>query len=111
MRLPDGAMNPYLATAAILAAGMDGVNRKLDAGAPVNENLYEIAPEELRRRGIGLLPQTLGDALQALESDEVVCGALGPELASEFIRLKRMEWIEYSRHVSDWELQRYVEFF
>lgn len=111
LRLPDGAMNPYIATAAILAAGMDGVARKLDPGAPINENLYEWTPEQLKSRGIGLLPQNLDRALDALEADEVVRGALGPELAAEFIALKRMEWIEYKRHVSDWETARYLEFF
>ena len=72
-------------------------------------------PEEaetiLRERGIALLPQTLGEALDALEADPVVREGLGEALAAEFLRLKRMEWIEYSRHVSDWERERYVEFF
>jgi glutamine synthetase len=110
-RLPDGAMNPYLATAAILRAGLDGIDRKLDPGDPVNINLYDLSPEEIRTRGIGLLPQSLTEALDALERDEVVKSALGAELAQEFIRLKRMEWVEYSRHVSEWETTRYLEMF
>jgi glutamine synthetase len=111
MRLPDGAMNPYLATAAILAAGMDGVDRGLDPGAPLNANLYEMDAPALKAHGVGLLPQTLAEAIDALEADPVVLGALGPELGAEFVALKRMEWIEYARHVSDWEMKRYVEFF
>ncbi len=111
LRLPDGAMNPYLTTAAVLAAGMDGVARKLDPGKPLNENMYELSAADLKRRGIGLLPQNLLEAVEALEADEVVKGALGPELAAEFIALKRAEWIEYKRHVSDWETRRYLEFF
>jgi glutamine synthetase len=111
MRLPDGGMNPYLATAAILAAGMDGVKRRLDPGAPCNENLYEMGTAELARREIGLLPQTLAEAITALERDDVVRGALGEQLSAEFIALKKMEWIEFVRHISDWELNRYVEFF
>ena len=110
-RLPDGSCNPYLTTAAILAAGMDGVNRKLDAGSPINENLYEWSPEQIAERGIKLLPQSLTQALDALEQDEVIKSALGTDLAAEFLKLKRMEWIEYSRHVSDWERERYVDFF
>jgi glutamine synthetase len=110
-RLPDGSCNPYLTTAAILAAGMDGVNRKLEAGAPVNSNLYEWTPEQIAERGIRLLPQNLAQALDALEQDEVIKTALGTDLAAEFLKLKRMEWIEYSRHVSDWERERYVDFF
>jgi glutamine synthetase len=111
MRLPDGAANPYLAGAAILAAGLDGIERKLDPGEPLNENLYEMPAKELKRRKIGLLPQHLAEAIDALEADEVVKAGIGADLAKEFISVKRMEWIEYSRHVSDWETARYVEMF
>lgn len=111
LRLPDGSCNPYLASAAILAAGMDGVRRKLDPGQPVNENLYDYSFDEIKRKGITLLPQTLTEAIDAFEQDEVVREALGQELSKEFIALKRMEWVEYSRHVSDWETKRYLEFF
>jgi glutamine synthetase len=111
LRLPDGSCNPYLATTAILAAGMDGVERKLDPGAPINENLYEWSPEKLKRAGIGILPQNLKEALDEFEKDKVLRAALGEDLSKEFLTLKRMEWVEYSRHVSDWERERYVEFF
>ena len=111
LRLPDSSCNPYLASAAILAAGMDGVRRKLDPGKPVNVNLYDYSLEEINRKGIGLLPQSLDEALDAFEEDKVVSGALGADLAKEFTRLKRMEWVEYSRHVSAWETRRYLEFF
>lgn len=111
LRLPDSSVNPYLASAAILAAGMDGVRRKLNPGKPTNTNLYDYSLEEIARKGIKLLPQSLSEAIDALEEDKVVRGALGEDLAKEFIRLKRMEWVEYSRHVSDWESRRYLEFF
>ncbi len=110
LRLPDGACNPYLATAAVIAAGLDGIDRKLDPGAPRNVNLYEWSDAQLKEAGIGLLPQNLGAALDALEADELITGALGP-VAKEFLKLKRMEWIEYQRHVSDWEVKQYLEFF
>ncbi len=110
-RLPDGAANPYLATAALAAAGLDGIDRKLDPGEPLNINLYELTPEQIQARGIGLLPQSLSAALDALAADKVVQQGIGSELAEEFIRLKRMEWIEYSRHVGEWETQRYLEMF
>ena len=74
-------------------------------------NLYDLTLDEIKKRGIGLLPQSLNEALDALEKDDVVKNGLGKELAAEFIRVKRMEWIEYSRHVSDWESQRYIEMF
>jgi glutamine synthetase len=111
LRLPDGSCNPYLASAAILAAGLDGVDRNLDPGAPIDENLYEWSPAQLKKRGVKLLPQNLAEAIDAFEQDKVIRGALGEKLAEEFITLKRMEWIEYSRHVSDWETARYLEFF
>ena len=83
----------------------------LDPGEPANENLYELSAKEIRRRRIGLLPQNLSEAMDALDADEVVKSGLGADLAKEFIELKRMEWVEYSRHVSDWETARYVEMF
>jgi glutamine synthetase len=111
LRLPDGAANPYLATAALAAAGLDGIDRRLDPGEPLNINLYELTPDEIRERGIGLLPQSLSEAADALAADEVVRNGIGAKLAEEFIRLKRMEWIEYSRHVGEWETERYLEMF
>jgi glutamine synthetase len=110
LRLPDGSANPYLATAAVIAAGLDGVERKLDPGTPRNVNLYEWSEAQLKEAGIGLLPQNLNDALDALEADPVITGAIGPA-ADEFLKLKRMEWLEYMRHVSDWEVKSYLEFF
>lgn len=111
MRLPDGACNPYLATAAILAAGMDGVQRKLDPGKPINENLYTWSQGQLDEAGVKLLPQNLKEALDEFERDDVLRAALGEALSQEFLSVKRMEWVEYSRHVSEWERQRYLEFF
>ena len=111
VRLPDSGCNPYLTTAALIAAGLDGIDRNLDPGPARNVNLYELSAAELDAQGIGLLPQNLLEAVVALEADPVIQAGLGSELASEFIRLKRMEWTEYARHVSDWESKRYLEFF
>jgi len=110
-RLADPSCNPYLAEAAVIAAGLDGVARKLDPGEPVNLNLYELSSAELAERGIAVLPQNLGAALDALAADTLFADKLGGPLIAEFLRLKRMEWIEYSRHVSDWEVNRYLEFY
>ena len=111
MRLADPSCNPYLAAAAVIAAGMDGVNRKLDPGEPQNLNLYDLSPADLAARGIAVLPQNLGQALDALAADPLFGEKLGRDLIAEFIKLKRMEWVEYSRHVSDWEVNRYLEFY
>ncbi|MBA3710024.1 MAG: type III glutamate--ammonia ligase [Planctomycetes bacterium] len=111
LRLPDSCCNPYLATAAALAAGLDGIERKLDPGDPNNINHYTQTPEELKRKGISILPQNLSEALTALEADRLFADQLGAPFIAEFVRLKRMEWLEYHRHVSDWEVRRYMEFF
>jgi glutamine synthetase len=110
LRLADGSCNPYLATAAAIAAGLDGIEQEIPPGEPHNFNLYDLSAAELKDKGIHTLPQSLKEAIDALESDDVIKGALGV-LADEFINLKRMEWIEYMRHVSAWEVQRYLEFF
>lgn len=110
-RLPDASANPYLATAALIAAGLDGVDRRLDPGPATTDDLFVMPQAEQRARGIGLLPQSLAEALAALEADEVVRGALGPALAAEFLRLKRAEWTEFARHVSAWERDRYAAAF
>ncbi len=110
-RLPDASANPYLATAALIAAGLDGIEQKLDPGPGCIDDLYAMSLAQIRERGIGLLPQSLNEAIDALEADEVVRGALGDTLAAEFIRLKRDEWTAYARHVSAWELDRYAAAF
>ena len=75
------------------------------------KTMYELSEAQLAEKKIALLPQNLLEAVGELEKDDVVRSGLGPELAAEFIMLKRMEWTEYARHVSDWETRRYLEFF
>ncbi|MCE9590937.1 MAG: type III glutamate--ammonia ligase [Planctomycetes bacterium] len=111
LRLCDSAANPYLATAAAIAAGLDGIEHKLDPGDPHNFNHYTTPEEDLRKMGIGVLPQSLHEALAALEADPLFAKTLGEPFIKEFIRLKQMEWVEYHRHVSDWEVERYLEFY
>jgi len=111
MRLPDTSCNPYLATAAIIAAGLDGVERNLDPGEPHNFNIYNLTYEELEKHKIKILPQNLSLALDALEADKTICNALGGAFIEEFVDNKRNEWLEYQRQVSDWEFKRYIEFF
>lgn len=110
-RLPDSSCNPYLVHAALIAAGLDGIERELDAGAPQNINLYALSPEELQQKGIDILPQNLNEALNALESDTILTERLGREIVDEFIKVKRDEWVDYSRHVSEWEVKRYLALF
>ena len=110
-RAPDASANPYLMLAGMIAAGLDGIERQLDPGADCEDDLFDLSLAQISERGIASLPQTLAEAVDALEADATVCGALGDTLAREFIALKRDEHTAYSRHVGDWELQRYVTAF
>lgn len=110
-RLPDAGCNPYLVHAALIAAGLDGIDRQLDPGKAQNINLYELTSEQCREQNIDILPQSLTEAIDALEADSVLREGLGEEITDEFIKVKREEWAEYSSQVSDWEIQRYAEFF
>ncbi len=110
IRVIDGAANPYLAFAAIVAAGLDGVEKQIDPGAVNRENLYEMPEEELAARKIGFLPTTLAEALDALEQDSVVRSALGEIYAKEYLRVKREEWRQYNQTVSEWERERYLTY-
>lgn len=107
-RLPDASANPYLASAALIAAGLDGIERGLDPGPACTEDLFALSPAQILERGIALLPQTLADACAALEADTVIGTALGETLTTQFLQLKRAEHLAYARHVSAWELDRYA---
>ena len=111
LRLPDASTNPYLLTAAVLYAGLDGIQRKLDPGAPCNDNLYQSSADQLAARGIDRLPGSLPDALGALERDSVLCQGLGEEFVNEFLAVKRSESDELLLQISPAEFNRYVDFF
>ena len=106
-RTVSSLCNPYLALAAMLTAGLDGIGRKLDPGQPNVGNLYEKSLEQIRAQGLRLLPQSLSEALGELRGDEVVRGALGP-IADEFVALKTREWESYDRQVTPWEINQYL---
>lgn len=108
LRLADGGCNPYLVTAGLIAAGLDGVDNKRNPGNPLNINHYT---SDLSTTDVDILPQNLDRALDALEEDTLFSDTLGQGIVEEFIRIKRMEWTEYMRHVSDWEVDRYLEYF
>ena len=107
-RLPDSSANPYLISAALIAAGLDGIERDLLLPAAVEDDLFALSLDQVRERGLALLPQDLGAALDALAVDPVIAGALGPSLLTQFLQLKREEFTAYARHISDWELDRYA---
>jgi glutamine synthetase len=108
LRCPDPSANPYLAFAAMLAAGLDGIRRDLMPPAPVEENVYEFDSLMLRSRDIVSLPGTLEEALQELERDEVIAAAFGEHTFRRYLEAKRQEWDEYRIQVSSWEIGRYL---
>jgi glutamine synthetase len=110
-RNADGAVNPYLAAALVLAAGLEGIREGLDPGNPNEDNLYDITEAERSIRGIEFLPQTLQEAVTAFAADPLVEQALGKELKDEFIRYKTEEWQAYHLAVSKWEVDRYSYMF
>ncbi|MEM8994536.1 MAG: type I glutamate--ammonia ligase, partial [Acidobacteriota bacterium] len=108
LRMPDPACNPYLAFAVMLAAGLDGIERELNAGPPVTKNIFTMSQREKRRLKIAPLPANLNEALDKLEKDKVILGALGPHIAEHFLAAKRQEWHDYISHVHPWEQERYL---
>jgi glutamine synthetase len=105
-RLTDGSTNIYVALASAIAAMLDGIERKLQAPAPIDEDIYEWTEARFAERGVTMLPQTLGHALDALEADTVLIDAVGNDFVKEFLNTKRPEWIDFCRSVSAWEYQR-----
>ncbi|MFW6437150.1 MAG: type I glutamate--ammonia ligase [Halococcoides sp.] len=110
-RFPDPSCNPYLGFAALIHAGLDGIEQGLDCPDPVRENIYEFDEAKREEYGIDTLPENLGEAVDALEADEVILDALGPHTGEKFLQAKRQEHMEYLVDVSQWELDRYLETF
>ncbi|RZS90866.1 glutamine synthetase [Motilibacter rhizosphaerae] len=110
-RAADSANNPYLAAALMLAAGLEGIRAAADPGAPNVENMYLLGEDELAARGISHLPTSLGDALDAFEADPLTREVFGADMHAAFLEVKRAEVDAYNAHVSQWETERYLEFF
>ena len=104
IRVGDGAANPYLAIAAVLAAGHDGIARRLDPPAPVAGDAYRADPASVGSR----LPGALEEALDALDGDGVLRDALGPQIVDTFLAVKRFEVERHRAWVSDWEIHEYL---
>jgi glutamine synthetase len=114
-RTCDGSANPYLAIAAQLAAGLDGIDRGLDPGEPNTDNLYALSAAEVARQGIKVLPPTLLHAADELVADDVLREALGKtpdgDYVDYFAKVKREEFHAWHSVVSDWEVERYLTLF
>jgi len=108
-RAGDHTAHPHLALAALIAAGIDGLDRQIDPGPPATGDLGHLPDDALARQGVRLLPRTAREALDALEADLVILDALGPICGPELLRIRREELARYDRHVSDWERAVYLE--
>jgi glutamine synthetase len=108
LRCPDPSCNPYLTFAALLQAGLEGIERGYELPEPMERNLYDLSPEDREERGIEQLPETLGEAIDHMSHSGVVRRALGDHIFPRYIDLKREEWDDYRVQVSQWELDRYL---
>jgi glutamine synthetase len=108
LRCPDPSCNPYLAFSAMLAAGLDGIQRNLELAKPVEENLYHFDDTMIRKQGVRTLPSSLEEALNEFAEDDVIQTALGAHVCEWFMEAKRAEWSEYRIQVTPWELERYL---
>jgi len=108
VRSPDSACNPYLTFAVLLAAGLRGVEKGYVLGPQAEDNVWTLTPEERRAMGYRELPGSLGNALEAMESSELVAEALGEHVFDFFLRNKRTEWENYRSNVTPYELKQYL---
>jgi glutamine synthetase len=108
IRCPDPACNPYLTFAALLHAGLEGIERGYELPDPMETNLYHLTAEQRRERGIISLPETLGEAIDELARSELARKALGPHIFDRYVELKRKEWDEYRVQLTRWEMERYL---
>ncbi len=107
-RMPDPACNPYLALAVQLAAGLDGVENRIDPGPPLDVNVWELSARDRKKYKISSLPANLGEAIGELEKSATMREALGEHLFTNFVESKKKEWSEYISQVTGWELERYL---
>jgi len=108
IRSVDPSANPYLALAAILASGLEGIEKKLDCSERVYINLYELSRDEREAMGIENLPENLKDAIKALKRNPVIKEALGEHVVSKFIKAKNKEWDDFRTSVTEWEIKKYL---
>ncbi len=109
VRCPDPACNPYLAIAAILAAGLDGIEKKITPAQPINCNIYELSDKQISELGVEKLPSTLKDAIDAMKESQLVKNLMGEQLFFKYIMAKEHEWRDYSSRITPWELEAYLK--
>jgi glutamine synthetase len=108
LRSPDAACNPYLVFSVLLAAGLEGIKHQMELPDPVEQNLKDMTPAEKKKRGIEMLPQSLGEAIAIAEQSKFLKDALGEPIFHSLIENKKMEWNEYCAEITDHELRKYL---
>ncbi|WP_080796995.1 glutamine synthetase family protein [Arabiibacter massiliensis] len=109
LRSPDPAANPYLAFAAMLAAGLRGIEDELELQPPAeDQDLFSLSRQDLRRQGVQTLPESLGEAVELFASSELMRETLGEHIHDYLVQAKRAEWNDYQCSVSEWERDRYL---
>lgn len=109
LRMPDPSCNPYLALAVMLAAGLDGIEQGLEPPPAIQRNIFRMTVREKRHHRVRELPTDLREAVDELQKDEVIAGALGEHVLDHFVEAKTAEWRQYSAAVHPWELERYLD--
>ena len=107
-RSPDPSCNPYLAFSVMLAAGLEGINKKYKLAEPANDNIYHMSEEEKEKAGIRSLPEDLLEAIKIAEKSKLIKECIGDKVFEYFIRNKKMEWNEYKAQVSQYEIEKYL---
>lgn len=110
LRSADPTANPYLLLAATLKAGLEGIKAQKLPMEAITGNVFEMSEEERNARGITPLPSTLHNAIKAFKEDKLIQEALGDQLTRSFIDSKELEWAKYTQSVSEWELERYINY-
>ena len=108
LRCPDSAVNPYLALAACLAAGLDGIKQEMEPPKSVDVNLFAMTEEQMDALGIEQMPETLGEALEAFEHSSFVRKVLGDHVYTKYLAAKSAEWKKFRAEVTDWEVEEYL---
>ena len=108
LRNPDPSCNPYLALAVILESGLDGIKKKLNPPHPVDKNIYELDEEKRRQLSIDSLPESIAEAIDYLNKDELIKKSIGSHACKIYMEAKKLEWDEYKNKITPWEIEQYL---
>lgn len=108
LRNPDPSCNPYLALAVILESGLDGIKKKLNPPSPVDKNIYELDEEKRKQLSIDSLPESIAEAIDYLNKDELIKKSIGSHACKIYMEAKKLEWDEYKNKITQWEIEQYL---